>query len=341
MRYVHSSLTRISNLADERFDVRRTDRSGWRTGDYVVGEVYGVPSSLYRIELANGRHMPVMEGDCVVGAFGRRSATLEANGDWEHIDEDGRMDALTGGGLFGRCTSRSAMMPSLLKMKYMGHVWLDGRPARMKDYVERVDATPFTTPSILLIGSSMSSGKTTAARTLIRLLKTMGATVLGAKLTGAGRFRDVLSMHDAGADHIFDFVDVGLPSTICDEASYRSSLRGLLHRMGAVDADVAVIESGASPMEPYNGAAAVHEIKPHIRLMVLCTSDPYAVIGVRDAFGHAPDLVTGPATNTEAGISLVEHLSGIQALNVLDRSSHPEFERILRTKLDWSNGEGS
>ena len=34
--------------------------------------------------------------------------------------------------------------------------------------------------------------------------------VIGTKLTGAGRYRDILAMRDAGADYIFDFVDAGL-----------------------------------------------------------------------------------------------------------------------------------
>lgn len=58
-------------------------------------------------------------------------------------------------------------------------------------------------------------------------------------------------MHDAGADAIYDFVDVGLPSTICPEAEYRSALDGLMSRVAGVDADPAVVEVGASPLEPY------------------------------------------------------------------------------------------
>ena len=55
-----------------------------------------------------------------------------------------------------------------------------------------------------------------------------------------------------------------------------------------------------------------------MRCTVLSASDPYAVTGVTSAFGNRPDLVTGLATSTPAGIELVEKLSGIKALNVLD-----------------------
>jgi hypothetical protein len=57
---------------------------------------------------------------------------------------------------------------------------------------------------------------------------------------------------------------------------------------------------------------------------------PYAVTGVTKAFGNRPDLVTGLATSTSAGIELVEKLSGIKALNVLDRGSLPQLRAILK-----------
>ncbi len=124
-------------------------------------------------------------------------------------------------------------------------------------------------------------------------------------------------MQYAGAQHIFDFVDAGLPSTVVPEKEYRKILRRLLSRIAAADADVLVAEVGASPLEPYNGAA-IEEIGPNVRCTVLSASDPYAVTGVTSAFGNRPDLVTGLATSTSAGIELVEKLSGIKALNILD-----------------------
>jgi hypothetical protein len=67
---------------------------------------------------------------------------------------------------------------------------------------------------------------------------------------------------------------------------------------------------------------------------VLSASDPYAVTG---AFGNLPDVVTGLATSTRAGIELVEKLSGIQALNVLDRDAFPQLRNMLLTALNPEN----
>jgi hypothetical protein len=334
-RYFFASLTRISDLPEKRFSERRLSRRGWETGDYVVGEVVSPPGRLARIELSSGRMVEVVEGDLIVGAFGVRYATLESVGGWQGIGQDRIMEALTSAGLFGKATSRSALLPSPLLLTYKGHVLLSGTKAAMRDYVQEAPERGFEVPVVLLVGTSMSAGKTTSAKVIVRLLREAGLRVVGAKLTGAGRYRDVLAMHDAGAEHIFDFVDAGLPSTVVPESEYRRALRNLLSRIAAVEADVLVAEVGASPLEPYNGTAAIEEIGPNVRCTVLSASDPYAVSGVTTAFGARPDLVTGLATSTTAGIELIEKLSGIPALNVLDHDSLPKLNALLRERLGF------
>ena len=144
----------------------------------------------------------------------------------------------------------------------------------MEDRVPPAPERVLGLPVVLIVGTSMSAGKTTSARAIVRLLREDGLTVIGAKLTGAGRYRDILAMQDAGADHIFDFVDAGLPSTVVPERRYRAALRNLLSRMAAMEADALVAEVGASPLEPYNGAAAIEEIGANVRCTVLSASDP-------------------------------------------------------------------
>lgn len=336
-RYFFTSLTRISDLPHVTFSVEPLSRREWATGDYVVGEVASPPNRLSQIELSSGRMVEVAVGDLLVGAFGVRYATLEAVGGWQSIGLDRMMEALTGAGLFGKSTSRSVLLPTLLSLAYKGHVHIAGEKATMRDYAPDVSGPEFGLPVVLLLGTSMSAGKTTSAKVIVRLLREAGLTVVGSKLTGAGRYRDILTMKDAGADHVFDFVDAGLPSTVVSEKEYRKALRSLLSRMAAVEGDIVVAEVGASPLEPYNGATAIEEIAPNVRCTVLSASDPYAVTGVITAFGSRPDLVTGLATSTQAGIELVEKLCGIEALNVLDRRSLPRLKSILEGTLELEN----
>ncbi len=337
MSIFFSSLTRISDLPDVSFLIELLPREQWGRGDYVVGEVMTRSSPNARLELRNGRMTDLVRGDRVVGALGVRIATLEVVGDWRAIEDDRRMQALTAAGLLGRVTSMSTEIGSLLELDYEGHVIVDGRKATMTDYVEPVPDRPFHLPVVMVVGTSMSAGKTTTARILIRILKDMGARVVGAKMTGAGRHRDILAMQDAGADHVFDFVDQGLPSTACTADEYRPACRQLMSKIASVEADVAVIEVGASPIEPYNTDLAIEEITDNIRATILCVADPYAVLGVTSAFEIEPDLVAGVATSTEAGTSLITRLSGFEAVNVLAADSWPVLRRMLERTLPASS----
>ena len=179
----------------------------------------------------------------------------------------------------------------------------------------------------------MSAGKTTTAITVIRRLRRRGLRVAGAKVTGVARYREILAMADAGADPVADFVDAGLPSTICAPEEYEEALSTMLSRLQVGEPDVVVVEAGASPLEPYNVDLAVARLGDHVRFTILCASDPYAVVGVASAFGVRPDLVAGRATSTIAAIELCRRLAGAECLNLLDPDTHAELDSMLAEKL--------
>jgi hypothetical protein len=330
---VFTSLTRISDLGTCGFQVQPIPKADWETGDYVVGEVVAAGVESTPIELVSGRMAGISVGDLVVGALGTRAATLEAVGDWRHIGPDGRMQALTGAGLFGRATSCSLFIPAMVELIYRGHAARQASKLRMRDFVPAVPPRAYNVPTVLLIGTSMSSGKTTSAKVIIRHLVSLGIKVAGVKLTGAGRYRDTLGMGDAGADVLLDFVDVGLPSTAVPEDEYRPALSTLLSMVAGSGVDVVVAEAGASPLEPYNGDLLIRTIRNQLRCTVLCASDPYAVVGVTQGFGFEPDFVAGIATSTSAGIEVIHRLAGIDALNLVDPRSHPRLMHILSRTL--------
>lgn len=329
-----SSLARIAPFGEEELETRRLPRSAWKMGDYVVAEVAQPPRGFSQVELANGRMAEVGHGDRIVGALGNREATLELTGTWREVGDDGRMHVLTSAGLMGKLTSQSPFKKRPIAVDYRGHVIWSGEKATMTRFAPSVEPRSFTTPTVLLTGTSMSAGKTTAARVIIRQLKKANLTVLGAKLTGAGRYRDILSMADAGADWIYDFVDVGVPSTVCPELNYRSRVESLLSLMAVREPDVAVVEIGSSPLEPYNGEPAIEALGDAVQCTVLAASDPYAVHGVMEGFQMRPDFVCGIATNTHAGIRLIEELCGVEAINVVQPAAIPKINRVLSRTLD-------
>lgn len=330
-RYLHASVTRISDLESRPFETHELPRDRWETADYVLGEVLG-PSD-HPFELASGRLVDSVIGDLVIGALGKRAATLEVVGDWNHTGVNGEMHALTGAGLFGLATSMSTWLLPLTPIRYRGHVTRADRKVTMRDFVETLPSTTPDAPVILVVGTSMSAGKTTAARIVVRMLAERGLRVVATKLTGAARYRDILSCLDVGADYVLDFVDAGLPSTVCPATRYAAALDHLLTRITMLKPDVIVAEAGASPMEPYNGATACDRLKPLVTLSILCASDPYAVLGVQNAFQLRPDIVAGPAANTTAAVELVKKLTGVRALNLRDAGAAEELRMLLDRKI--------
>ncbi len=330
---IYGSLARIADFADSNFEVLPLPRSEWATGDYVEGEVTGTWSPLYKIEDRSGHMVKVESGDWVVGVLGERAATLEGVGSWSDITNDGIMHAMTSAGLMGRFTSVSTLLPDPLTLRYLGHLCREGRKVSMEDFALRSETHAFNVPTLVLLGTSMSAGKTTTGRRVCKELDRAGIFVIGAKLTGAGRYRDILSYMKTGAREIYDFVDAGLPSTIVPESDFRHAIRPLLNHINDRNPDLLVVEAGASPLEPYNGAALMDELGDNVVCTILCASDPYAVLGVQKAFGVTPDLVAGPATTTSAAVELVRKLSGLRGINVIDPSTNPEFCKFLYEQL--------
>lgn len=338
-KYIYTSLTRISDLEEKGFSIREIDRSHWELGDYIMSKIIDPGSNVLSLELPSGRMRGVIGGERIIGALGERFATLEATGTWKKVGEDLKMNVLTAAGLMGKLTSKSVFIPNMMEVIYQGHLFRAGKKLNMDRFVEESPDVQFRTPVVLMVGTSMSAGKTTSARIVTNLFKMAGYKVVGAKLTGAGRYKDILAIKDVGADAVFDFVDVGLPSSICEREKYSSKLRQLMNKIAAVRADIAVIEIGASPLEPYNGDVAIEALRDHIKCIILCASDPYAVHGLMTAFNVVPDIVTGIASNTLAGIQMVERLCKVKALNLIDANTSPELKKILSAKTSLSLNE--
>jgi hypothetical protein len=334
-KILHASVSRITDLDRVGFHCQPLPREQWELGDYIIGSVTIARGGFSAVELTSGRVIHAVSGDSILGALAVRHATLEVVGSWEAVGTDGRMNLLSAGGLLGRTTSVSGMLASPMHVAYRGHAMRGGTKLRMQDFAKAPTRTQkYEVPTILIIGTSMSAGKTTCARVIVRQLKRAGYRVAGAKLTGAGRYRDILAMQDAGADAIFDFVDVGLASSVVDREYFRPRLRDLLGLIAEAEPQVVVAEAGASPLEPYNGDTTLEELQGSVALTVLCASDPYSVMGVIHGYDMMrPDVVAGVATSTSAGVELVEKLTGTKALNMLNPESIPELRELLADAL--------
>ena len=54
-KYIYASLTRISDLQEKGFEVKKLPKKDWETGDYVVCRILDAGSKNINIELRSGR----------------------------------------------------------------------------------------------------------------------------------------------------------------------------------------------------------------------------------------------------------------------------------------------
>jgi hypothetical protein len=197
-------------------------------GDVVLARVESIGKNT-TLETAAGRRCTLHQGDLIAVVFGNRYATLQfegyarANGDRCHL--------LSMGGLCGLVESRHETVAEPSKLRIEGALGgPDGRPLRLRDFA--LPAAPKSgarRPRVaVVLGTSMDSGKTHTARSVILGLQRHGIRVAAIKLTGTAAGRDTYTMLDAGACVALDFVDGGLPSTFLSSPEQLLELYGRL-----------------------------------------------------------------------------------------------------------------
>ncbi|WP_271769507.1 P-loop NTPase family protein [Aquimarina algiphila] len=217
-------------------------------GDVAIFEVISI-GSLNAIQDFEGRNCYIFEGDKIMLAFGNRYASNQFEG---YVPEGYHQeyDLLGKGGVAGIVTSMfyKLELKGPTKLKLVGYVTQQHGKVINTIYHHR-KPVEFNAKkirnfkTILSIGSSMDSGKTTTAAYLCRGLKSSGYQVAYIKLTGTVFNKDRMLAYDCGADIVSDFSEFGFPSTyLCSTTTIMDLYEGLLSDVAQADPDYVVIE---------------------------------------------------------------------------------------------------
>ncbi|MCG8488811.1 MAG: hypothetical protein MI756_15155 [Chromatiales bacterium] len=209
-------------------------------GDIVLATVEQLGQHK-RIELDNGRRATIEPGDLVILAYGNRYAPDQFEGVVPYSLSSCSM--IAAGGIAATEITRHRKMVEATKIRPVG-VLADeqGKALNLSDY--RLPDTSCDTPRLPLFvscGTSMNSGKTHTACSLIRGLTAMGYSVGAIKITGTGAGGDLWRMWDSGAKHVLDFTDAGMPSTYLASQEALLEVAELLLDRIATDSDVNVV----------------------------------------------------------------------------------------------------
>ena len=183
-----------------------------RAGDFVLARVERLGQH-ERLELATGRRAQLHVGDEIVVCYGSRYAPDQ----YEAFapSDLGPCDLVAGGGLASRVQSRHHRMRPPTALEPMGLLCDgDGHALNLQRCGLPTRAPARTrAPVLAVVGTSMNSGKTTTAASLVHGFAQRGLRVAAAKVTGTGAGADKWCVVDAGASPALDFTDAGVPST--------------------------------------------------------------------------------------------------------------------------------
>lgn len=198
------------HLAEDKYWLR-VESLRPRPADVVVVKVDSIGHHHW-IETSRERRLRLYKGDRVACVFGNRYATDVYEG---LVLDLKKLHLLTGSGLVGTVVSRNRDVGRPTAVSFLGYLTeTSGRRVNLKELRFRPVSSGMPPPDVVLvIGTGMSTGKTTITRQVLHSLISHGVQAEGCKLTGSASPRDLYELRATGAVHATDFSDFGFPST--------------------------------------------------------------------------------------------------------------------------------
>jgi hypothetical protein len=323
-----ASVTQACALGQE---LRLSSEIPAEEGVAIVAEILTNKSTYNTLELASGRMAKVGKGDIVVGALGPRRALFGYSGHVPSSLKPGDViQMLNIGGVMGICDSATPdkgkpfdcrVLGVVLQFPYLGE--RIGVPARVGyrplDFQAALDTRGV--PVVALAGTCMEAGKTAAAAAIIARMRHRGLVVDAFKATGVSLRRDILAFEDAGARRTMIFTDLGVVTTTSRTGP--ALTRTMLTELASGKPDVIVFELGDGLLGTYGVDAILEcaDVRRALTGVVLSANDPVAAWGgvklLRERFQVQPCVVTGPCTDNQVGIEIVQQQMHVAAFNAL------------------------
>ncbi len=314
-----------------------------KAGDLAVFEVKKVGKHS-KMQIVGGRLRHIFPGDQILATFGNRYATGQFEGyvpgkqveEYHILGQGGAVGILhsthdkwakvgpTTLRLLGYAVDRKG---SIINTKYYSQEEIKFNPNKVY---------PFQT--ILSVGSSMDSGKTTTAGFLARGLRKAGKRVAYIKLTGTVYTKDKEFVEDCGAYKVLDFSDYGFPSTyMCSLEELLNLYTSLLHSIVPSQPDYIVIEVADGLLQRETNMLLFYPgFMNTIDHVILSCGDSMGVpfgLELLTGIGHRPFALSGLFTASPLLRMEVEQCCQVPVLSLSDMQEVERLETVLRTSV--------
>ena len=307
-------------------------------GDLVYGTVryLGFHSTL---ENKEGRIHVVNSGSRAIFVFGNRYAPDAYEGivPSEMLRE---VDLLARSGMVGKIRHKNANIKDPTRIQVHGYVCdRDGRVINTRNFPLIKDPKSNSKNArraklILVVGTSMNSGKSVTAASICWALAAMGHRVRGCKVTGTASLKDILHMEDAGASPVADFTHFGYPSTyLLDKPQLLEIINKLDLKYANNPNNYWVVEIADGILQRETAMLLAHrQVQSRIHRLVFAAHDALgAIAGVdilKRKFGLHPDVISGRCSASPLAIEELREFTDISVVSNLQRDLN-EWSKIV------------
>lgn len=309
-----------------------------RVGDALYGRVERIGAHR-ELENKSGRIHRIADGSAAVFVLGNRYAT-DAYEAVVPTQPSPSLDLIARSGIVGEVRVRNSRFSDPTRVRVLGRiVGKDGEPVNTLD-------NPLIEPStthkksprsklILVVGTSMNSGKSTAAVACCWALSTMGHEVRASKVTGTASLKDILHMNDAGAKVYNDFSYLGHPSTyLLPEPALLSIFNDLDLRYANNPRNYWVVELADGVLQRETALLLSHpDVTQRIHRLIFCASDTFGALGglrvLCEDYGLEPSAISGLVSGSPLGI---QELAARTPVPVFD-SAEPDLKALANLLL--------
>lgn len=291
-----------------------------QVGDLVYGRIKTLGQH-HSLENKQGRIHMINTNTKAVFVYGNRYAPDYYEGVIpDHITSD--VDLLARSGIVGKMLNKNAAVITPTQVRVLGYVCdNDGKVINTRDFnlikPKGEKQNGKRAKLILVVGTSMNSGKSMTAVAACWALNSMGYCVRASKVTGTASLKDILHMEDAGAAPTTDFSFMGYPSTYMLSSE---ELHGIFNTLDLKYANnprnywVVELADGILQRETAMLLGSP-EIQSRIHRLLFASQDALGCIGgieiLRSKFGLIPDAISGICSSSPLSIRELQEYTSL------------------------------
>jgi hypothetical protein len=298
-----------------------------QVGDVMYGKVIRLGQHV-ELENKSGRIHRLNEGSTGIFVFGNRYAPDYYEG-FIPTEITTKVDLLARSGLVGNVQVKNSSIGEPTQIKVLGYV-CDGngdvvntrhysliKPKKSEKKEDRAKL-------ILVVGTSMNSGKSTSATACCWALTSMGYDVRASKVTGTASLKDILHMQDAGASIVNDFTHFGYPSTyLLAQLEVVKIFNDLDLKYANNPKNYWVVEIADGILQRETAMLLRSpDVRSRIHKLIFAAHDTFGAIGglnvLKQEFDLVPDAISGVCSSSPLAIRELAEFTDIPVFNNID-----------------------